>query len=65
MGMISAISEARNEVKSMSEKKEIVAAVYSGERPLFGEHDLIIKETKERDSGANLLKIIHKRKRKK
>ena len=45
MGMISAISEARDEVKSMSEKKEIVAAVYSGERPLFGEHDLIIKDT--------------------
>ena len=45
MGMISAISEARDEVKSMSEKKEIVAAVYSGEGPLFGEHDLIIKDT--------------------
>ena len=43
--MISAISKARDEVKSMSEKKEIVAAVYSGERPLFGEHDLIIKDT--------------------
>lgn len=29
----------------MSEKREIVAEVYSGERPLFGEHDLVIRDT--------------------
>ena len=44
-GNVFPTSEARDEVKNMSEKREIVAAVYSGERPLFGEHDLIIKDT--------------------